>query len=126
MHQGNGNGERCAFPRLLEYLQEGPGPRLALDPEFKPGAEPQSDEDSYGEDDFSSRILARFTDGGETGPVCAKVMAVLLGVSFDDDEFQCSTSQLRDAAARGDTELVSLLLDAGQTSTRPTSKATPR
>ena len=40
-------------------------------------------------------------------------MAVLLGVSFDDDEFQCSTSQLRDAAARGDTELVSLLLDAG-------------
>jgi len=108
-----GNGERCAFPRLLEHLQEGPGPRLALDPEFKPEAEPQSDEDSDGEEDFSSRILARFTDGGETGPVCAKVMAVLLGVSFDDDEFQCSTSQLRDAAARGDTELVSLLLDAG-------------
>jgi hypothetical protein len=108
-----GNGERCVFPRLLEHLQEGPGPRLALDPEFKPEAEPQSDEDSDGEDDFSSRILARFTDGGETGPVCAKVMAVLLGVSFDDDEFQCSKSQLRDAAARGDTELVSLLLDAG-------------
>ena len=108
-----GNGERCAFPRLLEHLQEGPGPRLALDPEFKPEAEPQSDEDSDGEEDFSSRILARFTDGGETGPVCAKVMAVLLGVSFDDDEFQCSTSQLRDAAACGDTELVSLLLDAG-------------
>jgi len=121
-----GNGERCAFPRLLERLQEGPEPRLALDPEFKPEAEPQSDEDSDGEDDFFSRILARFTDGGETGPVCAKVMAVLLGVSFDDDEFQCSTSQLHDAAARGDTELVSLLLDAGQTSTRPTSKATPR
>ena len=108
-----GNGERCAFPRLLEHLQEGPGPRLALDPEFKPEAEPQSDEDSDGEENFSSRILARFTDGGETGPVCAKVMAVLLGVSFDDDEFQCSTSQLRDAAARGDTELVSFLLDAG-------------
>jgi WD40 repeat protein len=108
-----GNGERCAFPRLLDRLQEGPGPRLALDREFKPDAEPQSDEDSDGEEDFSSRILARFTDGGETGHVCAKVMAVLLGVSFDDDKFQCSTSQLHDAAARGDTELVSLLLDAG-------------
>ena len=62
-----GNGERCAFPRLLEHLQEGPGPRLALDPEFKPEAEPQSDEDSDDEEDFSSRILAWFTDGGETG-----------------------------------------------------------
>jgi len=108
-----GNSELCAFPRLLEHLQEGPGPRLALDPEFKPEAEPQSDEDSDDEEDFSSRILASFTDWGETGPVCVKVMAVLLGVSFDDNEFQCSTSQLRDAADRCDTELVSLLLDAG-------------
>jgi hypothetical protein len=115
-----GNGERCAFPGVLRRLQEGPGPRLTLDSEFKPAAEPQSDEDSDGEEDFSSRILARFTDGGETGPVCAKVMAVLLGVKFDDDEFEYSSSQLHDASARGDNELVSLLMDAGHTSTRPT------
>ena len=86
-----GNGERCAFPLLLGRLQEGPGPRLALDPEFKPEAEPQR----------------------EKGSVCSKVTAVLLGVHFDDDEFECSVSQMLDAAARGDTELVSLLMEAG-------------
>jgi hypothetical protein len=70
-----GNGERCAFPRLLERLQKGPEPRLALDPEFKPEAEPQSDEDRR------RRLFLSYLDTvhrrGETGPVWAKVMAVL-------------------------------------------------
>ena len=43
----------------------------------------------------------------------ASVTAVLLSIKFDEEGFKCSASQVHDAAALGDHDLVHVLLDAG-------------
>jgi hypothetical protein len=88
------------FSRLLEQLLDSPGaPPLLLK--------------------YLGACLAPTGLGEGGGATDASVLAVLLSVKFDEEGFECSASQVH-AAARGNPDLIHVLLDAGVDITSPT------
>jgi hypothetical protein len=99
--------ERCHFRRLLERLFDVPGAAALV-----------------------LKYLGEFltpTGLGEGGGAMsmsttfgfANVIAVLLSIRFDEEGFECSASQVHDAAARGNPDLIDVLLDAGADINKP-------
>jgi hypothetical protein len=104
MELGDSAWERSDFSRLLEQLLDSPGaPPHVL--KYLGGCLAPT---GLGEGGGAMST----TFGSKLQPD-ASVTAVLLIIKFDEEGFECSASQVHDAAALGDPDLVHVLLDAG-------------
>jgi hypothetical protein len=99
--------ERCDLSRMLERLLDFPGAAALVLKYLGECLTPTG----LGEGGGAMSMSTTFG--------FANVIAVLLSIRFDEEGFECSASQVHDAAARGNPDLIDVLLDAGADINKP-------